>query len=57
MDNATAVHYVNNAGGSRFDRLYRISVKMVASCEQRLITINAEYLPGVVADRRSAAAD
>lgn len=58
MDNATAVHYVNNSGGSRFQRLCWISEEIVAWCEQRLITINAEYLRGtqnVVADRLSRA--
>ena len=58
MDNATAVHYVNNSGGSRSQRLCRISQEIVAWCEQRFITINAEYLPGtqnVVADRLSRA--
>lgn len=58
MDNATAVHYVNNSGGSRSQRLCRISQEIVAWCERRSITINAEYLPGtqnVVADRLSRA--
>ena len=58
MDNATAVHYVNNAGGSRSQRLCQISAEIVAWCEQRSISINAEHLPGtqnVVADRLSRA--
>jgi hypothetical protein len=46
MDNAPAVHYVNNAGGSGGHRLCRISSETGAWCEQRLTPINAEYLLG-----------
>jgi len=58
MDNRTAVHYVNNSGGSRSHRLCQISAEIVAWCEQRRITTNAEYLPGaqnLIADRQSRA--
>ena len=56
LDNITAVHYINKSGGSRSERLCRVSTDIVGWCESRGMSIQAIYLPGalnVFADRLS----
>ncbi|KZS02254.1 Uncharacterized protein APZ42_000775, partial [Daphnia magna] len=56
LDNVTAVHYINKAGGSRSKCLTDISAQIVKWCETRELSVHAIHLPGVlnfVADRLS----
>lgn len=56
LDNSTAVHYINNSGGTRSGRLNAIAADIVLWCEQHFISIQAVHLPGIlniIADQQS----
>jgi hypothetical protein len=56
LDNFTAVHYINKAGGTKYSALSAISRDIVAWCEKRVLSVEAIHLPGVLnvlADQQS----
>jgi hypothetical protein len=56
LDNTTAVAYINKKGGTHSESLTRLAVQVARWCEERNVTLRAQYLPGilnVIADRES----
>ena len=58
LDNATAVCYVNNCGGTKSSKLTSVAKSLALFCEERNILVEAVYLAGelnTIADKESRA--
>lgn len=58
LDNATAVAYINKAGGTRSLQLYHLAQQIIAYCESRSLTLSASHVAGksyAIADTLSRA--
>ena len=56
LDNATAVAYINKAGGTRSHKLCRLAQELIFYCENRSITVTASHIAGarnLIADELS----